>query len=532
MKVALACLILLGVAVAPAAGKPAGQVRGLLIGVDAYRILPRLKGAAADARDLEASLQAVGARDVRVVTDAGATRRLILTALQDLVRRSQASDTVFLAFSGYGARHFAGPTGLESDGMDQVLLLPNYDPKHHLQNVERLVDKELYHYAVQLENKGAHVVLIMDACFGEGVAREVDPRGPPLLYRCLSNTAAADDPQPVPTGAEATASLANLRLTMVLAASDKQSKAPEVQIPGKGPRGALSYAVARGLQGAADLDRDGTITGTELCEYARRVTYQLSDQRQRIVAAPSRAAPAEAVVSGVAARSSRGEASPRSDFGETLGASTRTQADAVLVASLDGVAERFAGLSVQAPFRVVEPSAHPDLAWDPATGDALSGGDVIVRAIDRNDLPILIERAALLRWLKQRAPASPLGVRISPDDQLHREGSGVEVEIGELANEALVVFNVAGDGTIELLYPMGSDPPIASGRQHRLKLRVRAPFGADQIVAVSSPRRMPELEQALRRLDRKRSPLNAREAVAKSIAADSRIGSAGLFTAP
>ena len=59
---------------------------------------------------------------------------------------------------------------------------------------------------------------------------------------------------------------------------------PEVRVPGiDGLRGALSYAVARAVEGNADADHDGKVTLKELFANVRQVVYQLSDQRQNVV---------------------------------------------------------------------------------------------------------------------------------------------------------------------------------------------------------------------------------------------------------
>ncbi len=550
MRVATAFLFAFGLALVTTAGRDhaqAAEIRGLLIGVDAYRNLPRLTGSAADARDLEASLRSIGARDLRVLLDESATRGSILVAFQDLVTRTQAGDTVFITLSGHGAQEPERVKGSEPDGMDEVFLLPAFDPKDRLQNGEKILDKEFKHVIKLIEDKGGRVVFVADTCSGGGLAREVDPRGPGMVYRSVKYTPIVDDLQPISTRADALMSPADFKSSTFLAAVDKQSKVPEIRIPGVGQRGALSYAVARGLQGAADLDGDGAITAAELSEYARRVTYQLSDQRQRIVAvdAPPPPAPAKVIVRGIAVRPVAAEGTapepaakrpavppPQADAAVRPASAAKAPQGAVLIASLDGRAERFAGLSIQTAFQVVEPGASPDLVWDPASRDVLAGGDVIARTVDRNDLPSIVERAALLRWLKQRAPNAPQSIRIVPDDRLHRKGSRVEVEIGDVGARGLVIFNVAGDGTVQLLYPIGSDPPVRSDAQYRLQLQVREPFGADQIVVVSSPRRLPDLEQALRQLDRRRSPMKVMEALNQAAGTDSRIGSAGLFTAP
>src|SRR5262249_13841076 len=106
------------------------------------------------------------------------------------------------------------------------------------------------------------------------------------------------------------------------------------------------------------------------------------------------------------------------------------------------------------------------------------------------------------------------------------------VEVGNLAGRALILFNIAGDGTVQMLYPLDADPRIVRDSVHRLPVQVRAPFGADVVVAVTSAQPMPMLEQALRLLDQRRGALQALNAVERYRPADGRIGSASIFTAP
>ena len=55
-------------------GPGEGQVRALVIGIDAYRHVRPLKGAVPDARDIEASLRRTGVADVTSLIDDAADR--------------------------------------------------------------------------------------------------------------------------------------------------------------------------------------------------------------------------------------------------------------------------------------------------------------------------------------------------------------------------------------------------------------------------------------------------------------------------
>jgi BMFP domain-containing protein YqiC len=61
---------------------------------------------------------------------------------------------------------------------------------------------------------------------------------------------------------------------------------------------------------------------------------------------------------------------------------------------------------------------------------------------------------------------------------------------------------------------------------------VREPFGADQVVAITSDHRMESLEQALKALDQRRSSSQVLDAVRRLAPTNARIGTTGLFTAP
>ncbi len=528
-----------------------GEFRALLVGIDAYKHVTPLKGSVADVRDLEGSLKQIGSRDVRVVLDGAATRGAVLSEFAGMVSRTNRGDTIFLSVSGHGAQEPERVKGSAPDGMDSVFLLADFDPVDRARYDEKILNSEFNHFVKQVEDKGARVVFIADTCSGGGMARDVDPRAQEMSYRSVRYKPIEDKLEPVATRADALMSPPDFKASNFLAAVDRQSKAPEIKVPGLGYRGALSYAVARGLEGAADLNGDGQITASELFEYATRVTYQLSDQRQNIVvAAATGKDPASDVIvtfdRGIAVR----PVDPATQKPVAMPAPTpaqpktsvivdpKTQQPApsalgpVRVASLDGQASRFTGLSLQTPIEVVASSANPDLLWDPATRDVLTGGDVIAHNIERNDLPSVIERTAALRVIKLRAARSPQPIRVMPDDKLHHKGNRVEVEVSGLAGKFLLLFNLAGDGTVQLIYPIGSDPAMRTESLYRLPLLVREPLGADQVVAVTSSRQLKELETAIRGLDRRRNPVRVSELIGQFATSDVSVGLAGIFTGP
>src|SRR5215470_16594978 len=265
-------------------GPDGGEVRALIIGVDAYQNVRPLKGAVADARDIESALRRMGTRDVTALIDTQADRTSILREIGALVQRTNSGDMVLLSIAGHGAQEPERVKGSQPDGLDDVFLLPGFDTSP-TGSQQRILGKEFHHFIKQLELRGAQVVFVADSCHGGGMARSIDPRSEEMSFRQVASyRVPVDLLQPVMTKSEEFMTELDFDRTAFLAAVDRKTKAPEVRIPGvEGLRGALSYAVARAVEGEADTDGDGKITVKELFTHVRQVVYELSDQRQNIV---------------------------------------------------------------------------------------------------------------------------------------------------------------------------------------------------------------------------------------------------------
>lgn len=196
------------------------------------------------------------------------------------------------------------------------------------------------------------------------------------------------------------------------------------------------------------------------------------------------------------------------------------------------VSERSIGSGAQAPYVVVAPNEHPDIVWDAATRDVSAGADVLSHNVDMKELPAVIDRAATVRWLETLAGKGPQPIRVFPNDRrLHRKGEHMEITIGGVSDRNLVLFSLAGDGTLQFLYPLGSDSALIQKTEYRIGLIAREPLGADQIVAISSKLRMPQLEQSLRQFDRLRDPMKVIDLLSRHIRGDALVGTVGIFTA-
>jgi len=180
-----------------------GTVRALVIGVDAYRYYRPLKGAVADARDIEGALLRMGAKDVTTLIDDKADRAAILRSIDGLITRTRPNDLIILSIAGHGTQEPERVKGSEPDGMENVFLLAGFEPSP-TGSQQRVLGKEFNHFIKQLELRGARVMFVADTCHGGGMAREVDPRGAEMSYRQVPSYRLTDDTlRPVTTTSEA-----------------------------------------------------------------------------------------------------------------------------------------------------------------------------------------------------------------------------------------------------------------------------------------------------------------------------------------
>ena len=236
-----------------------GEVRAQVIGIDAYQHVPQLKGAVADALDIDGALRRGRVADITTLIDAKADRASVISAINRLAERSGPHDLVIISLAGHGAQEPEHLKGSQPDGLENVFLLAGFDSSA-AGSRERILGAEFYHFIKPFEARGAHVIFVADTCFGGGLTRDIDPRWEGMSFRQVpSYLLTSDVLQPVTTAADELATDTDFDRTVFLAAVDRRTKAPEVQIPGiPGLRGALSYSVARALEGNVAARNDGS----------------------------------------------------------------------------------------------------------------------------------------------------------------------------------------------------------------------------------------------------------------------------------
>ena len=550
----LAVGILCGLgAAAPGAGAQA--VRGLVIGIDDYAHLKKLRGAVNDARDVHRALAGTGADDLALLLDGDATRARIEAEWQGLLERAAPGDTLVLAYAGHGGQEDERVPGTEDDGKDEALLLGGFRSAGPGTR-ERIVDDEINQWFLDAGAKGLRVVFVADACHSGTLTRSiVDPRVPSPSYRTTPSYTLSGDALALDLPEEAAdtfeAGEGPLAHVSLLAAAQEHEKVPEIEVGGE-MRGALSYLFARALRGEADGDGDGVLRRGELWDFVRENVRMASEAQQTPNLLPrTRGGEAEAVLRLAPSTGARpaagtegteGAAQAAASQGGAGSAAVEPAGPAVRLAVLHAGADTLAAVrETLAGVRIVADGEPFDLVWDAGARQVVTGmRDVAAHDVDLEALPGVVGKWGAVAAVKALSARVPLRLRIEaegvPDDKAHTRGTKIVVRVEGLAHPRLTVFSLSGNGTVHYLYPLPGDGPaaLAAGSFELPKFEVTPPFGADHVVAVSAGSALDGLNAALERLD---GQVAAGEAAA--LLAEARAGAngwssgiQGLYTAP
>lgn len=518
LKRALKALIVL-FALGPALAQ--AELRALIIGIDAYEHISPLRGAIADAEDIEQSLKAIGVKDLTKRLDSAASRAQLIQDWERLMARSQPGDTLILTFAGHGSQEPERVAGSEKDGQDEVLLLAGFNPKNARPG-ERIYDDEFHQWFNRADARGLNVIFLADACHSGTLTRGVDPRAGKLRYRFVSYAIPDDQlsleapPDPVAGSAE------GLDNVTFLAAGQEYEQIPEIRLfdahwrPAE--RGALSWAFARALEGPADQNSDRQLTRDEIKHFLRANVRALAESRQTPNLLPEQHG--EEIILPVA------DASATSSLSAWPKPSIRIDGDPF---AAERLRQSLSALMAQ------EPTEEPDLTFDLTAGEAISRyGDVLARHLSQADLRAVTEKWQSIQRLAHERLGARLSTRVLPNDAMHRRGQQITFEIDQIALPYLVLFSLSGNGTVHFHYPLDGDPPQIEPLQPlSLTFEVTPPFGADHMIAITSDSPLPALIERLAALDGQQQPRAAAEASLSALRTGRRqLGIQGLYTGP
>ncbi len=520
----LAAALMTGVPGALAQDRPA--LWGLTIGVDKYQHIGELDGAVNDARDIAAALRRVGAVEVVELLDGDASREAILREWRRLARTAKPGDTLVVSYAGHGAQQAEAVPESEIDGMDEFIALAAFDTVGP-GTAERILDDEIQ--ALVAESAHLNLIFVADACHSGTLTRSIDRRAGERKTRLVQvGRIQGDRLVPIaPLNGSLEAQLPE-HLIYLSGVQDHQL-VEEVEIDGR-PRGALSWAFARALEGSADTDGDGITTKSELEFFVGEVVRMRVEGRQSPTFAPAGFGTRQALVGG--------------GSGASLKNAAATAAAPLRLALLGGsAAERQALLAGILGIANAPGPDAADLIVDLATGQVLNRlGDVVASlppggTVDAARLQPVVDKWRAVAQVQAMAMANGLRLRLEPGDRLYREGEVATLHVADRGLPFLTVFNLAPDGTLNAVYPLtwdGFDDPlkVPVDQPFSLPLKVGPPFGADHFVAVASERPLTELHAAMRAANGRQVAAAIQASLGAALATGAaRVAIHGVYTA-
>ncbi|MDZ4375020.1 MAG: caspase family protein, partial [Phenylobacterium sp.] len=445
MRVWLAVLLVaatLGLA-APASA----EIRALIVAVSKYQDpIPPLEGPPNDAAALKTLLSAQGASDIVTLADDQATRSNIRAALKGLGERSKPGDWVIFFYAGHGAQAKSrDPT--EEDGLDEFMALGGFSVARP-NTEDYILDDDLRSWLVGFFPTTVNVLQIADACHSGTLNRSLSASSRFKRRTALDNPMAIQLPPSPPDPVRLPPSTIDPpNLVYVGAAQDNQF-ALEGPLPrgDSASRGLLTYALEGALRDrrpngnlAADLDDDGRLSLAELASTLETRTRELSGAQQWSSAA-------------VPARNER------SVIFQPLKA-PRVDDRPIEVKPADNQAAELLG--GRGPWASI-PSGEPDLTWNATEGWVTDhrGDRVAENLRTPEQLSGVIMKRRAITQLAASANERQLKVEIGPKPtgQLYKNGEQVDLVVTHRGSAAyLTAFNLASDGTVQMLYPIDGD---------------------------------------------------------------------------
>jgi hypothetical protein len=510
LKLVLMCLLSLPLPVSAA-------THAILIGSGQY-MSPAISDLAGPANDLQAMRELVakfGDGALVVLKDDEATRSSVEGAIFNVGKGAKPGDWVILYYSGHGSQAKASDN--INDPLIQFVPLAGFDPRN--QSVEHFIaDKDFYSWLKAYIPKDVNILMLVDSCHSGTMHRRIVPELYGFTARATLSSGGATMnliPRPSPqfprisaVDAEADAEIdrADLPNLVYFGAAQDDQLALETELPEEGgsSRGLLTFAFEQGLtlkggignQPVADLNGDGTLVVQEMAAYLGGQVHLMSSFRQD---------------SSAVFTSQYNDVPLLSKPSITLRASHFTAPSLFI----DGAASAHAARGDS--WRIAETADAADFFWDVSEGSVFRrSGDLV--AAEVRDAEAL--RGVIEKWqtVQRLAPfVSEHVVRLAVDpagfDALHRKGTEVKISIERVRKDALnqlhvIVFNLASDGTVQLIYPLSGDAGVISAKEKRLEIlatQVVEPFGADHIIALTTAKEAAYLRDTLRATDGQRA---------------------------
>jgi Caspase domain len=239
------------------------NVWAVIVGINDYPKLPRLKYAISDAAEFHRLLlekNRIPAENIFLLLNEQATLSNLRSVLGTHLRASAAkNDMVIIFFAGHGATE-RDALSVDGDGLEKYLLTWEADAKDLYSTAIPM--REIAYIFARIQSE--RLVFIADACYsGASGGRTVSSTG--------MRAGIAD------TFLDRIAAGRGKIIITASAANEVSVEKDELQ------HGVFTYYLLEGLEGAADTDRDGTVTVDEVYRYVSEKVPQATGQEQHPV---------------------------------------------------------------------------------------------------------------------------------------------------------------------------------------------------------------------------------------------------------
>ena len=467
----------------------AGQIYALVVGIDNYQHIASLKGAVNDAKDVSGALTSMGAKDIRLLIDEKATREAIFGNWAELTAAASMDDTLIFHYAGHGGREDAILDGHEEK--DNMFILHGFRDAG-LEREQRIVDNEIGHLLAMEQE--ATVLFVADSCFAGGMVRSLDSRVNIGLRTTGVKLTGVDDNVTKRVRYLGEVDRAALSHVIWLYAQDDNKVTQEMSIDGQ-TRGALSYAFSRALRGEADQNGDARIDVPELKRFVNRTVTRLSERRQR----------------------------PQVNAGSPELSVPLPRATGTLAVPVEPPEMRIFFSDGKLPFdlvgsRAVQSQNSADLIFSTSERVLIYKTGDVVAEFDQRDseddlaqkLQGAIDKWRLLELLATIQSTDDPRLVLTAGDRLYRYGEKVQFKVESATHGNITLFNLAYDGTVQLLAPNPrfetglEGGRLTVGKPQEREVKVMPPFGADHLVAITSAVDVPDLDAAVSINDGKR----------------------------
>ena len=438
-------------------------------------------------------------------------------------KKTKAGDIIVLHYAGHGAQEpiRPGDTDPDGDGRNEDFVLGGFRTLHD--PAERVIDKEIVAWLAATGSRGVKVLFVADSCHSGGMIRgmrpgvrtrklEIAPPGLDSIARNVRSISMADP---------------GLAGVTFLAAVPRNRASPEVTIDGK-PRGALSWAFARALEGAATPAGSTELTRSQLQRFVVPTVIAISEGQQLPQMFPVRAD------DGALLPLARSKAAPAAAQGQSQGSRELEAIRAIRLAVTGGAMPATPPPNAQ----FVGVNEAPDLIWDMKARTVTQRiGGIVAENVEADDIDVIVAKWAALGLIKHAMGTTAPDMELVTGLKTYGRGEEVRIRISGARQPYLTIFNLPPNGRVELLYPDANNAAEVNadwrGRPVEQNFFVdRPPFGAEHLVAIFSSEPQKKLHAALAGMDVRSQAVRLPEVLRESLASlDSQTGIMPVYTA-